>query len=381
MAINIRQQNVTPLLDTGKAKEPRGQTKDSVFLKSFTRPIKSSELLFFTSQLSLMIGIGTPINLALKAIREQTENPGFNEIIGTLMKDVEEGRQLSDAMKKHPRVFDQVYVGLVRSGETGGFLKDIFDRIVEIQEKRQALVTQLRSTLTYPAVLCIVAFLVVIFILVGVLPKFTHFFLGKEHVLPFTTRYLIALSASLKGYWWAYITACAGLLIGLKLFFTSKQGKLFIDFLLVSIPIFAKVINKIFTNQLLRILGNLLESHVPLLEALETTRSTLKNVYFRRFVDQIVVNVREGGRFSVPFASNPYILPSVKQMVATGEEAGNLSEVMLHLAGFYDAEVERELKIFASMIEPIALIFMGGVIGLIVSSVILPLFKLSSAIH
>ncbi|MFH1490281.1 MAG: type II secretion system F family protein [Pseudomonadota bacterium] len=360
---------------TSKAIPKRG------LLSSLTRPVKSSELLFFTSQLSLMMGIGTPINLAVKAIMEQTENPGFRETIGSMVKDIEEGRQLSDAMKKHPHIFNTVYSSLVRAGETGGFLKDILDRIIEIQEKRQALVTQLRSTLTYPAILCFVALVVVIFIIVGVLPKFTHFFLGKEHILPFTTRFLMAASASLKAYWWAYISACAGALTGMKLFLSSKKGKVFIDFTLVTVPVIAKLTNKIYTNQMLRILGNLLESQVPLLEALETTRSTLKNLYFRRFIDRITENVREGGRFSKPFAGNPYILASVKQMVATGEETGNLSEVMLHLAEFYDTEVDRELKILSSMIEPIALIFLGAVIGLIVSSVILPLFKLSSAMH
>jgi len=149
----------------------------------------------------------------------------------------------------------------------------------------------------------------------------------------------------------------------------------------VSGPLISNLSNKIYTCQLLRTLGNLMESQVPLLESLGVTRATIKNRYFRHFIDRIIEHVREGGKFSQPFATYPYTLESVKQMVATGEEAGNLPRVMLRLAEFYDVEADRELKNFASMMEPIALIVMGGVVGMIVSSVILPLFKIASTVH
>lgn len=350
-------------------------------LQGFTRPIKPSELLFFTSQLSLMLEIETPLNVALKAIRDQTDNEVLKGVIEAVIGDIEDGRQLSDAMKKHPRVFSSVFTSMIRAGESGGFLKEILDRIVDIQEKNQALVTRLRSALTYPAVLCIVAMLVIVFIMLGVLPKFTAFFAGKEEVLPGITRFFMVVSVSLQSYWWAYAGSGIGLLLGLALYRESPQGRNAKDWLIINFPLVARLSNKIYTCQLFRTLGHLMESHVPLIESLEVTRGAINNLYFRHLIDKIIIHVQEGGKFAQPFAGYPYLLESVKQMVATGEEAGNLSKVMLRLTDFYDAEVDQELKIFASMIEPVALIIMGVVIGLIVSSVILPLFKLAHVVH
>lgn len=349
--------------------------------RRFGRPVKPSELIFFTSQLSLMMEIGTPLNNALRAFASQTQNKAFKDTIQALIQDIEEGQQLSDAMAKHPRIFKNVFTSMVKAGETGGFLKDILDRIVEMEEKRQALVSQIKNALTYPTVLCIIGLLVIVFVMVGVLPKFTTFFQGREDILPMTTLALMAISASLRAYWWLYIIAVTGVAVSIKIFMESRQGKILIDRFLVGVPPIAGLSNKIFTCDLLRIMGNLMESRVPVLDALKTTRGTLKNHYFREFVDQIMEHVEQGGKFSQPFTRHPYILPSVKEMVVTGEEAGNLSGVMLRLAKFYDTEVDRALKTISTMIEPIALLVMGGVIGIIVSAVILPIFKLSYALN
>lgn len=381
MAISLKQHGVSAEGETQKKPERAASGDSGGLLKRFINPVKPAEVLFFTSQISLMLEIGTPLAGAISTIRDQTENPAFRELIADVLRDIEAGRQLSDAMRRHPRVFDHVFVSMVHAGETGGFLKDILDRLVEIQEKRQVLKTQLRSALTYPAVLCVVAFVVIIFVLVFVLPKFTGFFAGKESILPFTTRFMMSLSASLKAHWWIYILSGVGSAIGLKTALDSKAGQAFMGFAAVKAPYLSRLFTKINTCHMLRTLGNLMESQVSLVEALQVTRSTLSNPYFRSFIDRIVEHVKEGGKFSQPFASFPYTLDSVKKMVATGEEAGNLPKVMLRLAKFYDAEVDREVKNFSSMIEPAALVVMGGVVGLIVSSVILPLFKLSSAIH
>lgn len=347
----------------------------------FSKPIKAGEVIFFTSQLSLMLEIGTPLKNALAAIRTQTKNDAFKKVIHTMVQDVEGGRQLSEAMKRHPRLFNSVFISLVKAGETGGFLHEILLRIVEMQEKRQMLLTQIRSALTYPIFLCILGFVVVVFVLVGVLPKFTAVFEGKEQILPLTTRFLMALSASLQGYWWVYLMGCTGLVLGLKLFKDSAQGQTLIDWSSIKLPLIARLSNKINTCSMLRTLGHLMESAVPILQALDVTRDTIKNRYFGQFIEQIQEHVRQGGKFAQPFSNYPFILDSVKQMVATGEETGDLPNVMLRLAKFYDAEVDRELKTISSMIEPMALIVMGAVVGVIVSSVILPLFKLAHALH
>jgi type II secretory pathway component PulF len=191
----------------------------------------------------------------------------------------------------------------------------------------------------------------------------------------------MTMSASVRGYWWAYLIGGTGLAVFLKFWKDSEQGQALLDRFCVSAPIVAGLFNKMYTCQLLRTLGHLLESQVPLLEALEVTRATVKNRYFKDLIDRTIANVEQGGKFSQTFAVYPYIMDTVKQMVATGEEAGNLSPVMLRLAKFYDTEVDHQLKSLSSIIEPLGLIVMGAVVALIVSSVILPLFRIGQAIH
>ncbi len=381
MAITVNQKASHIPANPVKAK-PKTRSKGSLAqYRLFGKSIKPKEVIFFTSQLSLMLEIGTPLKNALEAIRNQTKNTDFKEVIHSLSRDVEEGQQLSDAMKRHPQVFNSVYNSMIKAGETGGFLHEILDRMVEMQEKRQALLTQIRSALTYPMFLCILGFVVVVFVLVGVLPKFTAFFEGKEHILPFTTRFLMAASASLREYWWVYLIGLVGCMIGLTLFKKSERGQIVIDWSFIRLPLLSRLSNKINTCSMLRTLGHLMESAVPILQALDVTRDTIKNRYFKNFIQRIKDHVQEGGKFAEPFSENPLILDSVKQMVATGEDVGNLSEVMLRLAKFYDDEVDRELKNFATMIEPMALVVMGAMVGVIVSSVVLPLFKLAHALH
>lgn len=383
MAININpkdSQAVATVSQPPPADRPKQRINIGI-LRGFGKPVKSREVMFFTSQLSLMLDIDTPLTVALKAIADEIQNPAFKAVVTSLYQDIEEGRQLSEAMKRHPKIFDNTFISMVKAGETGGFLNKILDRIVEMHEKRQAIITQLRAALTYPIVLCVLGVLVVVFILVGVLPKFTAFFEGKESLLPWTTRFLMMASASLRNIWWGYILAFTGLVLGLSSWRKSKPGRALIDRFFVSAPLISGLMNKIYTGEMLRTLGNILESQVPLIEALDVTRPTIRNQYYRRFVDKIRVNVEQGGRFNQPFASYPYVPETVKQMVAIGEEVGKLPFVMLRLAKFYDTEVEQELKKFAALIEPAALIIMGGVVGVIVSSVILPLFKLSQALH
>lgn len=376
MAIVIKKKGSEP----GAKLEPDAERHGHI-MRRFGKRIKPGEVTFFISQLALMLEVGTSLTNALRAAADQTKNPAFEKVIRSMKLDLEEGRQLSDAMGRHPQIFKSVFVSMVKAGETGGYLKGILERTAEMQEKRQALITQVQTTLTYPAVLCVLSTVVIIFILAGILPKFTVLFEGKESVLPFTTRFLMAMSASIRQYWWVYLVSIAGLILTLKFWKDSEHGQALIDRFLVSAPLLSRISNKIYTAQLLRTLGNLMESQVPLIEALQVTRDTFSNRNFRNFIANVMSHVEQGGRFSQLFADYPYVMESVKQMVATGEEIGSLPKVMLRLAVFYDTEIEQDLKKIASMIEPVALIIMGIVVGLIVSSVILPIFKLSHTIH
>ena len=347
----------------------------------FRRQVSRSELIFFNSQLSLMMEIGLPLTNALRAMVAQTKNAVFRDIMEIMVKDLEEGRQLSDAMSRYPEIFDTVYTSMVRAGEAGGFLKKTLDAIIAMQEKRQVLVTQLRSTLTYPVILCTMSLGVVVFVLVGVLPKFQVLFEGKEAVLPFNTRFLMAASISLRTYWWGYLLSCAGVVAGFIYFVRSSHGRALADRVVIAAPVIGRVTNKIYTCRLLRTLGYLMESSVTLVHALAVTQPTFRNRHYREFVAQLKGRVEEGERFSRFFVTSPYILESVKQMISTGEEVGELTRVMLRLADFYDTEVDRELKMIGALISPLALMAMGTVVALIVSSVVLPMFRIAAVVQ
>ncbi len=380
MAIAITRPSGTSPPKTAEKVKSSGTAGKRTFANLFRKPVKTSELIFFNSQLSLMMEIGIPLTNALRAIAEQTGNQVFRGIIQAMLKDLEEGRQLSDAMARYPEIFDTVFASMVRAGETGGFLKKTLDGIIVMQEKRQALVAQLRSTLTYPVVLCVMAVAVVIFVLVGILPKFAVLFSGKESILPFNTRFLLGASASLRAYWWAYLSGVAAVSAGCYYYLKSAAGQTLIDRFLVTAPIVGRLTNKIYTCQLLRTLGHLMESSVTLVQALAVTQPTFRNRYYREFIGELRERVEQGDRFARLFSTNPHILESVKQMVTTGEEVGDLTRVMLRLAQFYDTEVDRELKMVGAMIAPIALVILGAVVALIVSSIVLPMFRIAGAL-
>jgi len=381
MAIPVKQRTKSPEGKQQGSGTKEGGLPSRGFLRRFLPSIRPKEIIFFVSQLSLMLEVGTSQTDALRAIGKETQNPLLKEVVYAMLQDIQEGRQLSEAMKRHPRIFDSIFVAMVRAGETGGFLRNILDRILEMQEKRLAMLTQLRSTLTYPAVLCCLAVGVVIFVLVGILPKFAVLFQGKESILPLTTKLMMTTSWFLQTYWWACIAAFVTLALAVRFWKQTDQGRGFVDLFFLSAPIVSRISRKNHTCQLLRTLGHLMESRVPLLESLEVTHSTMKNRFFRRFTDRIADHVRQGGRFSQPFLDDPYVPASVKQMIATGEAVGNLPRVMLRLAEHFDQEVDRELRTLASLMEPVALIVMGAVVGVIVSSVILPLFRIAHAVH
>jgi type II secretory pathway component PulF len=328
-----------------------------------------------------MLEVGTPLNLALEAVRRELSNPFFNNVLSDVTRDIEEGRQLSDALARHPKVFDKVFINMTRAGETGGFLRETLERLVRMQEKRQALRNQLRSAMTYPVVLTLLGVLVVVFIMVGVLPKFIGIFAGKEEILPLSTRILLAASESLRQHWFYYLAGCCATAVGIKLWAGSAYGRGAVDRMLIHGPVVSHLANQIYTSEMLRTMGYLLESHVPLLEALRVTGPTVRNSIYRKFVATIEETVSRGERFARPFGELAAIPPTVKQMVAVGEEVGQLPTVMLRLATYYDRRVDEALKRFVAIIEPLALIVLGGVVGMIVSSIVLPLFRLSRALH
>jgi len=348
---------------------------------SFGKKISGRDLIFFTSQLSLMLEIGAPLNTSLAAIAKQITNPDLQRIVGEITNAVEDGKMLSEVLRKYPRFFSAEYVSLVNAGEDSGHLQEMLDRAVELQEKREEFRAALRGAMTYPLVLCIVTVGVIIFMLSFVFPRFTVLFKGVEEILPPTTRFLMASSGFLRADWPFVVAFIALAWTGMTFFLRTDRGRLAIDRLKITLPLISGVTIKVYISQLLRTLGFLIGSNVPLLEALVITRRGMANQLFSRFVDRIYENVEAGKGIAPAFEETDFIPETVTQMIKTGEEAQKLSPVMLRLSDYYEGEIKGQVKKLTTVIEPVLLILMGIVVGLIVVSLILPIFKLSRVVH
>ncbi len=348
---------------------------------NFSRGISTREIIFFTSQLSLMIEIGTPLNVGIASIAGQIKNQEFKQVIMNVVDDVEEGTLLSHALGKHPHIFSDIYISLVKAGENSGQLQDMLDRVVSVQEKQEKFVAMLKKSLTYPLILCCVSVGVVIFLLTFVFPRFAVLFEEIKDVLPATTKFLIYLSNSMRSYWFLAAVLTGITVAGMYTFAKSTQGGMFIDKLKMTLPGLANIYTRIYLVQMMRTLGFLMGCNVPLLEALQITRGGINNLIFTRFIDQTSANVEEGRGMSLAFAESAFIPENAKQIVKTGEETQNIAKVMLRLSDYYEEELDDQMKRFATIIEPVLLIVMGVVVGGIVMSLILPIFKLSKMVH
>ncbi len=380
MAIAISEKK-TPAPVRVRGAATANQAKATAPYGLFRKKIPAREVLFFTNQLSLMLEIGTPLNQSLSAIATQIRNPEFKAVLEKLLEAVEDGSMLSDALRQYPALFSPEYTSLVSAGENTGHLYEMLDRIVELQEKREEFITALKGAMTYPLVLCAVTTLVIIFMLSFVFPRFATLFQGVEQILPPTTKFLMALSGLLRVYWYLVPLLLAALWWGVHRFLRTDRGRFTVDRLKISLPLLAGISIKIYLSQIMRTLGFLMGSSVPLLEALRITKGGSRNVLFTGFLDRIIENVEGGRGLSPAFGETAFIPETVTQMVSTGEASQKLDRVLLRLSEHYETEIKGQIKRATTIVEPALLIFMGIVVGVIVISLMLPIFKLSKVVH
>ena len=335
--------------------------------------------IFFTEQLSLLLETGTPLHAALQALEKHIDNPGMGKVINCLIEDVTSGKSFSFALAKHPGLFSGTYVSLVGAAEEGGFLDTVLLELMKMDEKREELRRTVVAALTYPCFLIGFSIFVVIFVLVAVFPKFSDMFSAIADQLPVTTIALMKASHILIQYWMPII---AGIIIGLSgliWWLRTPSGKDALDRFKLKVFGLRDIFIQIYLIQSMRVLGLSLANGVTVPDALASSREVVSNKVFQRFLTGIEEKVNEGGGFSAAFQTADFIPPLVRQMVTTGEDTGNLPKILSRVADYYERELAKKLAAFSRMVEPIMLIVMGGVVGLIVSSLILPIFKLSQA--
>ena len=369
---------ITAARPTGK---PAGTKAEPLTkrLRSRQKP-GTRDRIFFTEQLSLLLETGTPLHTALAAISSQVDNAAMRAIIDGLTERVTDGKTFSYALAQYPEMFPVTYVNLVAAAEEGGFMDKVLQELMNMDEKRDELKRTVTAALSYPGFLVGFSVFVVIFVLVVVFPKFADMFSTIADRLPATTIMLMNASHFLIAHW---LPLCVGLLATVVAFIwwlRTPAGRAALDDVKLRLVGIKDIFIQVYLIQSMRVLGLSLDNGVSVPDALASCREVVANRGFRRFLTTVEGKVNEGSGFAAAFQEVAFIPPMVRQMVSTGEETGNLPKVLGRIADYYERELARKLAAFSRMVEPIMLIVMGGVVGLIVSSLILPIFKLSQAV-
>ncbi|MGI9262647.1 MAG: type II secretion system F family protein [Woeseiaceae bacterium] len=342
--------------------------------------VTDKERMFFTEQLSLLLETGTTLQQALQAMAGQSHGPAMKTVIENLLTNISSGKTFSQALEMHPETFSSTYTSLVAASEDGGFLDQVLLQLLQMEEKREQLRGTLVSALSYPAFLIFFSIAVVAFVLVVVFPKFGAMFTMIHDQLPATTKGLMWLSDVLRAYWVYILMSIGGTFLLARRWAASESGRNSIDRAKISIPGIRDVFVQVYLVQSLRVMSLSLSNGVSLVDTLASCKDVVKNRVFRRFFANVELKVQQGSGIAAGFRDVEMLPSLVQQMIATGEESGNLPKVMGRMADFYERELTKRLAALSKMAEPVMLLVMGLIVGIIVSSLILPIFKLSRAV-
>lgn len=339
--------------------------------------VKLKDMVVFSRQFSAMVGSGVAMLRTLTIISEQCENEKLRAIITDVKNQVEGGSNLSAALARHPEVFDRLYISMVKAGETGGILDEVMKRVSEFLEARARLTDKVKSAMAYPVVAMFVAIVVFWAMLTFILPVFQNIFEGMGGELPEFTRFLITLSELMRSWWMVlFVGSVVAGTYFFKQWVKTPVGRYQVDGMMLRVPVFGDVIRKVAVARFTRTFGTLIHSGVPMLSSLEVVRETAGNAVLSAGVEEIHKEVRQGGSISKPMSKNPLFPPMVVQMIAVGEETGKLDDMLEKVADFYDNEVENSVEALTSVLEPILVIGVGGIVGSVVVGMYLPIFTI-----
>lgn len=338
--------------------------------------VKSKDLCAFTRQLSTLQDAGLPVLRSLKILEGQSKpGPLKNALMGTV-EDIESGATLSEAMAKQPKAFDELYVNMVRAGEAGGALELILQRLADFKERAQSLKRKVQGAMIYPVVVVLVATLIVGFIMVYIIPKFKAIFEGFGTELPKITEVLISTSDFVAAYWFLGPVLPIAFILMIRIIKKNKTGEYIVDLIMLKLPVMGKIVQKSTTARIMRTLGTLISSGVPILEAITIARDTSGNAVFKRAFDNIYAAIREGESIAIPLKEARIVDDLVVNMVDVGEETGALDNMMYKVADVYDEEVAVLVDAMIKLLEPLLVVVLGLVVGFIVIALFMPLIKL-----
>lgn len=350
----------------------------SVSLPKLRGTISAAEVVGFTRQLSTMISAGLPLTDALVILEKQTKSQAFARIIAEVVADVEGGMALSTALSKHKGAFDTIYVKLVEAGETGGVLDKILLKLAETLEKERDFKAKTRGAFIYPAIVVAVMVIVIVIMMIFVIPKLTSLYTEIGAALPLPTKVLIFVSNFMRSFWWLLLLLFAMMVYGLRFFSKTEIGAQFFSKMILKIPIWGKIRKTLILSQFTRTLGLLIGAGIPIIAALRVVSDLLASQSYKEGLDFAISRVERGSPLYQPLAANPIFPPIIGQMLRVGEETGKMDEVLGRLSIYFEGESENLIRNLTTALEPIILVFLGVGVGILVLSVILPIYNLTS---
>lgn len=368
LAAVLRREQIAPISITEK--------KSSGFSLRRKKKVTQTEVAVFTRQLSIMLDAGLPLIQALDAIAQEHPNKEFKSTLEAIRSDVESGSTLSAAMARHPKVFDVLFTNMIAAGEAGGILDTILQRLSTFIEKIVKIKKAVRSAMIYPSTILAIAVGVVTIILWKVVPVFSTLFEGFNVDLPLPTRVVIAVSGIIERYMIFFLIFVGIVVFGLKSYYKTDKGRHVVDGALLKLPVLGDVLRKIGVSRFTRTLATLLTSGVPILEGLNITAKTSGNAILEDTIYKLRQRIEEGGNMADPMRQSGFFPPMVTQMVSVGESTGELDTMLVKVADYYEEEVDLVVANLLTILEPFLMAFLGVVVGGIVISMYLPLFKL-----
>ncbi len=347
---------------------------------SFMQPkVKRSDIIIFCRQFSTMIDAGLPIIQCLDILYAQNENKTFKKMLKDIKANVESGQTFAEALKKYPKQFDDLFVNMISAGEAGGILDSILRRLSAYLEKAAKLQAKIKGGMTYPIVTIVIAIVVVAIIMVFVIPVFEEMFEGMGSALPVATQVVVNLSRAIKSNIFYIIGAMVIFIYAIRRFYKTEKGRILMDDLVLRLPLFGQLVRKAAVAKFSRTMGTMLGSGVAILDALEIVSKTAGNKTIEKAVLDTRTAIAEGRTMSDPLAESEVFPSMVCQMIAVGESTGALDAMLTKIADFYEEEVDQAVENLTSLIEPFMIVFLGVVIGGLVVSMYLPIFKIESA--
>ncbi len=376
--IRMRAQRLTPL--RLEAKKGQGGSFQLKNLSFFADSVSIKDLQIFTRQFAVLVGAGVPIVQSLEAMARGARSVGMSNTLRLVSTDVERGRRLADALAARPAAFDRLYVNLVRAGEEGGVLEVVLNRLAFYIEKSVKLRGKVKSALFYPAAIIVVAILVITFIMIFVVPKMSEMFAQQGQELPALTQMVIGGSNFVKHYWYLIAATLVGVPLALKMYYDTEPGRKVLDAIFIEIPVFGDLIKKSAIARFSRTLSTLLSSGVRIIDALEISSGTTGNWMIEKALIETRDAVSRGKTLAEPLAKIPYFPNMVTQMISIGEQTGNIDQMLSKVADFYEDEVENATDAMTSLMEPILMVVLGGIIAVIVVAMYLPIFNMANTV-